>query len=150
MLCCILCCVILCCTLMWHHRPTIYINHQCTSTQTAMASGAATLRSHYTVVDAAWQLLKAPFADQRSATYQMMSVMCARAWMAVQLVAHEEMLMHVLDPSSEIAKQVFCWQPAKGVASSCDNVLCPTTNCISLIHQPLYSSHSCVSGALRW
>lgn len=74
--------------------------------QTAVAWGAASLRSHYTVADATWQLLKAPFTEQRSAAYQMLSVLCARAWMAVQVVLHEEMLMHVMDPSSEIAKQV--------------------------------------------
>lgn len=64
------------------------------------------MQAHFTVADAAWQLLRAPFAEQRSAVYQVLAVLCARGWATIEVVMHDELLRWLLDPGSETTKQV--------------------------------------------
>lgn len=73
--------------------------------QEAVQTGARSQQGHFTMGDAVWQLLRAPFAEQRSAVCQMLAVLCARGWASLEVVLHAELLRWLLDPGSETSKQ---------------------------------------------
>lgn len=74
--------------------------------QEAMQAGAHSQQAHFTVADATWQLLRAPFTEQRSVVYQVLAVLCARGWATLQVALHDELLRWLLDTGSETTKQV--------------------------------------------